>query len=365
MFALPNIQDVKWGYCTHLLAHAIRADDGRLRLAPIDGTSPPRRNDVLVAEVEQIDHHRRIELHSARNSTLYAGDLVGLAFGFRYATRQYQGIVPDDLSECHMLSVGGVCGRVVGKAPMMGEPTRLRPVGYLVDEVGRRVNLRDYARGPTIAPRTTTILVVGSSMDSGKTTAACSIIHGLARSGRRVCAGKITGTGSAKDILLMQDAGAFQTLAFTDVGHASTAETTPDEVIELARTIQTNLAALAPDYIVLEIADGIVQRETKMLLEHFARHGGIDHLVYCCCDTLGVPMGVERLAQLGLPVAVVSGMVTISPLAGREAQTVTDVPVLSITDLIREATVLFPQRHAVSLKSAEAHAVLPVRSEVA
>lgn len=346
MITRPDFRTIKWGFCTHTLAPAIYDDECPLDLAPVEGAPPPHRNDVLVAEVEQIDHHRRIELHSGRSATLYPGDVVGVAFGQRYATRQYEGIIPEDLSTCHMLSVGGVCGRVVGKAPMMGEPTRLRPLGYVVDGAGERVNLRRYGRMPALAPKTTTVVVVGSSMDSGKTTAACAIVHGLARSGRRVCAGKITGTGSAKDILLMRDAGAYRTLAFTDIGHASTAGASYDELVNLADSIRSNLAVHSPDYVVLEIADGIVQRETHMLLEYFAKRGDVDHFVYCCCDTLGVPLGIDRLTRLGLRVTVVSGMVTVSPLAASEARLVTDVAVASIDELVRGAAGYFPERSA-------------------
>lgn len=200
MDTLQDLRAVKWGYCTHLLRPAI--DNDELSFAPIsEAVGGPRPNDVVIAEVVLLEHHKKIELHSARSATLYEGDRVGVAYGHRYATRQFEGIVPDDFDICHLLSVGGVCGRVVGKAPTMGEPTILRPIALLCDSSGARVNLRDYGRSPVLASRVTTIVVVGSSMDSGKTTAAAGLVRGLTRCGSRVCAGKITGTGSAKDLL--------------------------------------------------------------------------------------------------------------------------------------------------------------------
>lgn len=346
MKPISDLSEVKWGYCTHVLSQALY--EGELHATPIsESDEPPQPNDVMLARVGEIDHHKRIELHSTRPATLYEGDLVGVAFGYRYATRQFEGIVPNTVDECHMLSVGGVCGQVIGAAPQMGMPTRLVPVAYVTDSSGTRVNLRRFGRSPAIADAPTTIVVVGSSMDSGKTTATAAIVRGLALTGRRVCAGKITGTGSAKDLLTMKDAGAFRTLGFTDVGHASTARASADELVHLWRTIQSNLALHRPDYIVLEIADGIVQRETRMLLDYFSQQQNVDHFVYCCCDTLGVPLGVTRLRTLGLPLAAISGMVTITPLAANEAREHTDVPVVSVDELrTPEVANLFPTRRS-------------------
>jgi hypothetical protein len=51
----------------------------------------------------------------------------------------------------------------------------------------------------------------------------------------------------------MEDAGARQTLIFTDMGVVTT---TPDIAPRVARTILTHLAAENPDVMVLELGDG-------------------------------------------------------------------------------------------------------------
>ena len=305
--------------------------DGRLgRLA-----DPPNANDVIVAEVLEIGRHKKIELPCKRPSTLFPGDLVGMAYGYRYATRQFEGTVPAGHEPCHMLTVGGVCGEVVGMPTDMDPPTTLRSLGYLLDSSGRRVNLETHGIKLNGAPfaGATTILVVGSSMDSGKTTAAYSVVHGLTRAGARVCAAKVTGTASAKDPIIMEDAGALKILDFTDLGHASTAMCSREQLWNIVTVTRSQLAALRPDYIVLEVADGIVQRETSMLLELFQVHRNIDYVIYTCNDSLGVASGVNRLRQYELNVAAVSGWVGCSPLAAHEAQAQTDVPVLRPEDL--------------------------------
>lgn len=354
-----NKRRIKWSYATHVLSDlpATGLDlDGRIgRL-----TDSPNANDVIVAEVLELGRHKKIELPCKRPSTLFEGDLVGMVYGYRYATRQFEGTVPAGHDPCHMLCIGGVCGEVVGMAAEMEPPTTLRCLGFLLDSSGRRVNLQTHGlkqNGTSCAPATT-ILVVGSAMDSGKTTAAYSVVHGLTRAGARVCAAKLTGTASAKDPIIMEDAGALKVLDFTDLGHASTAMCSREQLWNIVTVTRSQLAAMQPDYVVVEVADGIVQRETSMLLELFQSHRNIDYVIYTCNDSLGVASGVNRLRQYELNVAAVSGWVGCSPLAAHEAQLQTDVPVLLPEDL-REPDVirLFAKMSAES-RAPESDAVI-------
>ncbi|MCG8404711.1 MAG: hypothetical protein MI923_05885 [Phycisphaerales bacterium] len=322
-------REIKWSYATHVLEDAPRNEhelQGRLK----DDRDPPCANDVIVAEVVEIGRHKRIGTASLRRCHLLSGDLVGVAYGNRYATRQYEGRVPDSFGPCHLIGGGGVCGEVVGMAGDMNTPTVLRPLGYLRNGKGERLNLQEHGLRPlpepTVKPKV--ILVVGSAMDSGKTTVAASIIHGLSRSGSVVCAGKLTGTAASKDLLLMKDSGAVHVLDFTNAGHSSTAQCSQEELWNIFLTITSHLAVPGPDYIVLEIADGITQRETELLLELHLAHHFADIAIYACNDSLGVRMGLRLLRKYDLNTVAVSGCVACSPLATREAQELTHIPVL-------------------------------------
>ena len=55
------------------------------------------------------------------------------------------------------------------------------------------------------------VLMVGSSMSSGKTTTACAIIHELRRRGKKVLAAKLCGAGYYRDSLAMADSGTSHT----------------------------------------------------------------------------------------------------------------------------------------------------------
>lgn len=311
--ALVDRRRIKWGYINHVLSD-LPSSAAELRGRLDESVDPPCANDVIVAEVLEIGNHKKIELRSRRRATLFPGDLIGVAYGHRYATRRWHGIIPAGMGPCHILSVGGVCGEVIDIVTDIEDPTSIRPLGYLADPKFGRVNLTDYGLRPKACPgpQPTTILVVGSAMDSGKTTAAYSVIHGLTRSGARVCAAKLTGTAATKDLLVMEDAGAIKVLDFTDVGHASTAKCSREELENIVTVLRSNLAVLQPEYVVLEIADGIVQRETEILLELFHTNEGIDYTIYACNDSLGVQAGVQGLLKYELNVVAVSGWVACS-----------------------------------------------------
>ncbi len=331
---LRGESQIKWGSVTKILPdkpRTWREAVGQLLLCD----RAPQAHDVLIGQVIEMGRHTGIELENGRKSNLYLGDLVALAFGNRYATNQYEGEVPGYQPTYHMLSQGGVCGRVVSAAYNMEEPTVIRPLGYLADDCQRVVNLRNYAPqvGPAVA-RPTIIIAVGSSMDAGKTTMASSIIHGLVQSGNRVNAGKLTGTACVKDLLSMSDAGATQVMDFNHVGFASTFKSSHEELHAICDTMISSLSQSSPDYLVLEIADGIIQKETQSVISYLQECNLCDHFCLAVHDALAAPACVDILRRgWGIVPALLSGMVTISPLSTAEAAGLVSMPCVTRDEL--------------------------------
>ena len=339
-----NNQKIKWGYATSHVPNLPATWQQATTSVKMD-SAPPRANDILVSQIVTIGRHTRLDLHDTSKSKLFEGDLVGLVLSPRYATGQFQAVIPENLNTVHFVCAGGVCGEVSGIPAEMKQPTLLRPLGYLVDQNGRRVQLGDHAlpAGTPDTKGTQVMCVVGSAMDSGKTTAAFSLINGLARAGLKVGAAKITGTASAKDLTYFEAAGAIRVLDFTKAGYGATADLDADQLEDCANRILCDLMLDKPDVIVLEIADGVTQRETEMLLDTFAKNHTLDKMLYTCNDALGVASGVARLADRGLPICGVSGMVTRSALSTREAQRETSLPVYTRDQLLSPeiATMIF------------------------
>lgn len=330
-----DLRQVRRTYTTHIVL-----DEACVGYVAPSGH--PQIGDLLVAEVASIGKHTSVETISGLTMNIFPGDLIIGAFGNRYATDQYEGYAPAAWrDQCDLLSIGGVCGEVCSAHTSMGSPTRLRVLGALCDAHGRSLNLRDFAR-PAAAqlPAGQVILVVGTSMNSGKTTTVGALARALHRAGMRVAAAKITGTAAGKDGRFFQSCGADPVFDFTYCGFPSTYMLDQHDLLAIFADLSNRLAAVAPDFSIIEIADGIFQRETRLLLESDELRARVDHVFFSAGDSLGAECGVRRLRSEGWPVRAVTGLVTASPLAMREVEEFVGIPCLSIDRLMTGDTLL-------------------------
>lgn len=318
----------------------------------------PSVGDLVLVRVAKLGQHRHLELACGRRARLFPGDEIVLAYGNRYAPDQFEAEVPADLGPCHMVAAGGVAARVITRHGKMKAATTITPLGLLGDRTGRAINLADYALDPLPrqAWRPYTVAVVGTSMNAGKTETATNLIRGLSQAGLRVGAAKVTGTGAGGDAWSMADAGAASVLDFTDAGLPSTYLADAQTVESVMTTLLRSHAKSGVDAIVFEVADGLFQRETAALLASRAFADQVDAVVFAAGDAMGSAAGVQWLRAQNLPVVAASGLLTASPLAAREAQTATGLPVLDL-DALSSATVagiVGAQRSAPELRVAAA-----------
>jgi len=79
-----------------------------IELDPDGDAGPrPRAGDLLLARVEQLGHHRRIELANGRRASLFEDDEIVVCYGNRYAPDQFEGEVPLDLGVALRASLRG------------------------------------------------------------------------------------------------------------------------------------------------------------------------------------------------------------------------------------------------------------------
>lgn len=335
---------VQASYTTRFIGAAL--DQRREDFHVLSGDSlVPRSGDVVVARVTEILNHKRIETPESRKAILFEGALVLLAYGNRYAADQFLAHVPSSLEPCHLVAAGGIAGMVTLSHEKMDDPTVIEPIGLLANHDGV-VNIADFAphstpdnletRIPAVTSqdRPEVIAVLGTSMNSGKSTTMACLINGLTAAGRRVTAGKITGTGAGNDPMIYHDAGAARVLDFTDFGYPTTFKLNMADVRALTVGLVEELTDADTDVVVVEIADGIYQEETAQLLRDDIFQHTIDQVVFAATDALGARAGIDALQSAGLRVAVASGVMTASPLATIEArQVLRDVPVIPTFDL--------------------------------
>ncbi len=303
----------------------------------LTGEIAPKAGDLVLARIEHIGQHARIELASGRRAHLHVGDEIIVTYGARYAPDQFEAYVPGDLGPCDLVAAGGVASECTVKHSRMKNPTCIQPIGLLAYANGSRVNLSDWAlpKAPTPKRSPKAFAVVGTMMNAGKTTCAANLVRGFKRKGLRVGAAKITGTGAGCDRWVLTDAGADTVLDFTDAGEPSTFGLSAARVEEIFTDLTDHLASEGFDAIVIEIADGLFQRETADLLKSDVFRARCEGLLFAAGDALGALAGVQHLKNLGHNVLAAGGAMTASPLATREARQVLDIPVVTSKDLAR------------------------------
>jgi hypothetical protein len=300
----------------------------------IAGDHAPRAGDVVLARVDAVGHHETVELKTGRKAPIYPGDEVLLAYGDRYAPDQFEAHVPATLEPCQMVAGGGIASRVVAAHIRTRPATSVTPIGLLASRLGTPINVADFAV-PAVNPnlQRPIIVVCGTSMNAGKTSSMAALVRGLTGGGLKVGTIKATGTGAGNDLWIMRDSGATEVLDFTDAGWATTYRVPVDAIERSTGHLVALLESGGSDVIVMEIADGLFQSETRDLMLRPSFRNAISGVVFAAGDSMGAAGGVQRLGQIGYNVVAVSGRVTLSPLACREIALETGLPVYGLTQL--------------------------------
>ncbi len=283
----------------------------------------PCEEGVLVA-VRILNNKTRynlLELTSGRMASVNQGDIVVGALGHRNALRGYSGHLPLTLrvgDTIQLLNIGGVLGICDSANPDVGPPFNCEVLGtvldfpYLGERIGVPARVGESALDPEAELDTRGVPVValaGTCMDSGKTAAACAIVGRLRHLGLRVAACKATGVSLRRDILAMEDAGAQQTMIFSDLGVVTT---TAENGPALTRALLSGLARNGPDVIVLELGDGLLgSYGVEAILSDAAIRAALTAVVLCANDPVSAWGGAKILRdEFGIEPVIVTGPAT-------------------------------------------------------
>jgi hypothetical protein len=224
---------------------------------------------LAIRLLEDKSTYNVLEDVSGRMVSLRAGDVMAGVLGSRRALRGYAGEVPPVLAvgdTIEVLNLGGILGRCTSVNPDIGPPFKAEVLGAVLafpelgDRIGRPAHIRDRAIPPaeTLTCDVPLVFIAGTCMNAGKTVAATELVRGLARSGLRVGAVKLTGVSLMRDALSMRDAGAVAALTFNDAGAASTHAGMTVPVARGLLNRMTEPRGPRPDVIVAELGDGIL-----------------------------------------------------------------------------------------------------------
>ncbi len=290
-----------------------------LRLSP----DIPCEEGVLVAArvLNNKSRYNQLELTSGRMATVNQGDVIVGALGHRKALRGYSGHLPDALTPgdtIQILNIGGVLGVCDSANPDVGPPFDCEVLGTVLSfpYLGERIGVPARAGADTLTDDgvletgdVPVIAMAGTCMDSGKTAAACAIVGRLRHLGFNVAACKATGVSLRRDVLAMEDAGASDTMIFSDFGIVTT---TAVNGPALTRALLTGLAKKQPDVIVLELGDGLLGAYgVEAILSDTAIREALTAVVLCANDPVSAWGGAKILReQFDIEPAVVTGPAT-------------------------------------------------------
>ncbi len=325
-----RLDQAKWAYTT-------RRINQRQPMQLMQGSLIPEAGDLVLARVDELGQHKKLELVSSRRATLFEGDEIVVVYGNRYAPDQFEGIVPEHLGACRLVAAGGVAARFLNRHDKVKSATRITPLGLIADQNGQRINLRRerLPKADQLDDKPLVLVVAGTSMNSGKTTACANLVKGFVRQKIKVAAAKFTGTGAGADYRALVDAGAHPVFDFIDAGYVSTYRVNREVLLDVVMTLGSQMTLTHPDIIIVEVADGLLQRETSRLFNTPTFTDWADGVIFAANDALGAQAGVSWLAARQLPVFAITGVLTSSPLACREAEDICGLPIYHTGALAR------------------------------
>ena len=234
-----------------------------------------------------------LELPTGRMRPVMQGHRFIGALGERRATLSGTGdwrLAGED-GHMHLLTSAGLIGKLSSKAPFLPDFLEVTYEGHVhVNDTKTTMAqcMPDIPHTPFQIP---TVLVTGTSMSTGKTTVAKTIIHRLKCLGNRVLGAKLTGAGRYRDVQAMSDAGADVIFDFVDAGLPSTV-CPPDVYTQHLRTLLARMATETADVAVIEIGASPLEAYNGM-----TAIGAIDDAVCCVALVASDPYAARGILE--------------------------------------------------------------------
>jgi hypothetical protein len=294
--------------------------------------------DVCAFELLRDAFPITVEAPTGRMMEIAPGDIFLAAPGDRESTRWASGRVPaGGLIPDHdywVIAEPGVVGELVGDPP--AEATyfgRVRYVGAVCGEREKILNIGQFAEtAPTEADRDAPLyLVLGTSGDSGKTTAAIAVIQALRRKGHTaVAALKATGTAAVGEIARYQDFGAVQAFDCLDFGLPSTYPTGRKGISAFFGNALDYCLRIKADAIVVECGGDLFGANVPEFLACLKARRPDPRIVLAAADALGALGAKQVLAQAGLAISLITGPCTDTPAMRERTSALCGIPAINL-----------------------------------
>ena len=273
----------------------------------------------------------RCETRVGRMADMVRGDLMVGALGERAATLEGVGnwqAVGDDL-EMEALTPAGLIGKATSTSVFLPEFMRLQYLGH-VKRNDVNLGMMDFVvQAETAILEMPVILLIGTSMSSGKTTSGQVIIRALNYLGKNVVAAKLTGAARFHDILSFRDAGANQVFDFVDAGLPSTvcSESRFRNAIEL---LTSRIASTGAHVLVAEAGASPLEPYNGEIAMNYLRDANC-FTVLCASDPYAV-LGVQNAFGSHLQADLVAGPAANTDAAVALVKKLTGLRALNLQD---------------------------------
>lgn len=151
------------------------------------------------------------------------------------------------------------------------------------------------------------IAVVGTCMDTGKTTTICQIVKYFKQKCLKIAYGKLTGVAFQGDLLKVKDFGADKVLSFVDGGLPSTCGN-PARVTKVTLGLLKKLNQINPDLIIVEFGASIWgEYNVATLLGNPEIRHHIKATILAASDSVAAWGAKEILHQYSITISLIIG----------------------------------------------------------
>jgi hypothetical protein len=270
--------------------------------------------------------------------TIAPGDVFLATPGYREARRWAVGTIPDGGlvpgNDYWVLSESGVVGELISYPPLkMDHLGRVHYIGAVCGDGGETLNIRQFrvtaSRGTDCdAP---VYLIVGTSSSVGKTTAGVAVLRALRLHGHTtVIALKATGTSSVGEIARYLDFGAAEAFDSVDFGFPTTYPVGRKGIVDILFNALDYCFSLPADALVVECGGDPVSANAPELLSCLKARRSNLKVVLAAADALGAMGAKHALAEIGLPISLITGPCTDTSILRERTAALCGVPAMNM-----------------------------------
>lgn len=306
----------------------------KVRLRSVYGNE----GDVCAFELPRDAAAITVEAPTGRLMEIAPGDVFLGTPGDRESTRWASGRVPAgglvSGQDYWVVAESGIVGELVGDPPAEESYLgRVRYLGAVYGDRGQRLNIRQFVV-PAAAGKdrnAVVYLVLGTSGDAGKTTAAIAVIQALRMKGyTAVTVLKATGTPAVGEIARYRDFGAAQAFDCVDFGLPGTYPAGREGIDEFFENALDYCLRLRADALVVECGGDLFGGNVPEFLACVKARRPDPKIILAAADTLGALGAKHALAEVGLGISLITGACTDTQTLRAQTEAHCGIPAMNL-----------------------------------